>query len=731
MTRRNDPARGVRQTEPRQQSGPARRTDTLARGRRPTRGASRAPRRGWTLLALVTALCLRTPVLADGPAALEPRVVDAALQFYVHGVTPELAAELVGAEGVPTLHALLRDPAFPRRENVIAFLAHLGGAESTAALLAFFESPGDPAIPEEDRALLLAPQALGHLAQRGDQGALTALLEMTGPDAAGGPLAAAAARGRDPRALRRDLLRMALRGLALSRQPAAAARLRALAERRTPPPRDFADAATAAAAAVDLMTELESGSGQTTAIVPRTADMQTRTHESGITYANHPDLPDPMGDARLDALLDLMSLRAGRADFAGDVGCCVLLARSGSAQTFGTAGDGLDIIDSGSEENAVMNDPIARVKVVRAIHSCGGPGMAIGGCAWIGGDGIALVRWSNIDTEAVIWMHEYGHNTGLGHASDKRYIMFGFDTGNNNGLTQSECDSFHAPSAGAGITPTDVGACADTDADEIHDLIDNCPTVANTDQLDSDSDGTGDACEPPCGDGVTQPAEECDDGDLDPNNGCTSSCTLCSNNVMTAPEQCDDGNLVDDDGCAANCQIDCPAVPLEGCAVPVESSAATLSFKKKTPSDGNGLIWKWLHGPVTPAADFGFPLTATSYQLCIYDGAGLVFAANAPAAGVCDGKACWTAQSKGFKYVDSERTPHGLQRIGLKAGFDSGKAGIKVKGKGALLALPDPTGLQSPIRVQLRRSGASTCWESVFSAPFTKQDATGFSDRSD
>jgi YVTN family beta-propeller protein len=36
---------------------------------------------------------------------------------------------------------------------------------------------------------------------------------------------------------------------------------------------------------------------------------------------------------------------------------------------------------------------------------------------------------------------------------------------------------------------------ADTDADTIPDNIDNCPFFANTDQLDSDSDGIGDACE--------------------------------------------------------------------------------------------------------------------------------------------------------------------------------------------------------------------------------------------
>ena len=35
----------------------------------------------------------------------------------------------------------------------------------------------------------------------------------------------------------------------------------------------------------------------------------------------------------------------------------------------------------------------------------------------------------------------------------------------------------------------------DTDGDGVADLLDNCPDVANTDQLDTDGDGVGDACD--------------------------------------------------------------------------------------------------------------------------------------------------------------------------------------------------------------------------------------------
>lgn len=46
----------------------------------------------------------------------------------------------------------------------------------------------------------------------------------------------------------------------------------------------------------------------------------------------------------------------------------------------------------------------------------------------------------------------------------------------------------------AALEPAPV---VDTDGDTVPDAIDNCPDVANTDQVDTDIDGTGDACEEP------------------------------------------------------------------------------------------------------------------------------------------------------------------------------------------------------------------------------------------
>ena len=138
-----------------------------------------------------------------------------ALKTYIHGITDEIAQSRIGPQGVPVLLELLADPTFPRRDNVVAHLGWLGSGAATDALLAFLnDPPADVRLPEEDRALLLAPQSLGHIAGRGNPRALKALLDMTAEASNGGVLAAAAAHGERPSALRDDLLEI-LHGPAL------------------------------------------------------------------------------------------------------------------------------------------------------------------------------------------------------------------------------------------------------------------------------------------------------------------------------------------------------------------------------------------------------------------------------------------------------------------------------------------------------------------------------------
>jgi hypothetical protein len=156
---------------------------------------------------------------------------------------------------------------------------------------------------------------------------------------------------------------------------------------------------------------------------------------------------------------------------------------------------------------------------------------------------------------------------------------------------------------------------------------------------------------------------------------------------------------------------------------------AIVNFKDKVPDEKDLFTWKWLYGAATSQSEFGDPTTDEFYELCIYDGTGLVMSATAPPGGLCNGKPCWTEKLFSFKYSNKTLTPDGLLLIFLKEGA-AGSAKISVKGKGLRLDMPDLATLVSPMTVQLKNS--NTCWGAVYSfPPAVKNDAANFKDRAD
>lgn len=62
-----------------------------------------------------------------------------------------------------------------------------------------------------------------------------------------------------------------------------------------------------------------------------------------------------------------------------------------------------------------------------------------------------------------------------------------------------------------------------------------------------------------CGNGTVDPGEECDDGNLINNDGCSALCQTevgCGNGSLDPGEECDDGNLSSGDCCSALCQTE-------------------------------------------------------------------------------------------------------------------------------------------------------------------------------
>jgi hypothetical protein len=147
----------------------------------------------------------------------------------------------------------------------------------------------------------------------------------------------------------------------------------------------------------------------------------------------------------------------------------------------------------------------------------------------------------------------------------------------------------------------------------------------------------------------------------------------------------------------------------------------SLTLKDDVANDKKDVLtWKWAKGDATIVDDFGDPLMATAYDLCLYDGSGaLVAKTRVPAGGLCGKpnrpKPCWKSNKPGFKYRDSIGGAGGVRAVTLKSGAQT-KASIVVQAKGPGLDLPPlPVG-SFPLRVQLRNT-AGVCFDAEFSEP--------------
>ncbi len=447
---------------------------------------------------------------------------EAARVSYVHGMTGEIAHRQVGPEGVPSLLRLLEDPTFPRPDNVVAFLAYLGGPESTPRLQAFLgRELADEAAG--GRARLLVPEALGRIAARGDVSALSVLLSMVNTSDS-------------------TLREAAIMGLALSHRPEAEEALDRLTM--------YAETAPVVAMSRTWAITPPSPDGNVTFApsAPFSVDPSALAHLAAITWANHVSLSfDAMTAVQADVLLRDATQIAGTSSYAEDVACCMVFASTGSGAVFGRAGDGLDVVQTAAELQAVIAAGQNRVKVVRAIQWCGGPGTNILGCSPNPGRSVVVVRDVN---EALLWLHEYGHNVGLPHVQDPRSVMFPFLTGSNFGLSEVECAAHHAPPPLAAMTLQDAGACTDEDGDGVVVTTDFCPTVFDPNQVDSDGDGLGNACD------ICPVAWDPDqaDGDGDRRGDACDNCLVLSN----PGQQNADGDLLGDacDACPFDARND-------------------------------------------------------------------------------------------------------------------------------------------------------------------------------
>ncbi len=290
------------------------------------------------------------------------------------------------------------------------------------------------------------------------------------------------------------------------------------------------------------------------------------------------------------------------------------------------------------------------------------------------------------------------------------------------------------------------------------------------------------AIESECGDGVSQPGEECDDGNATNGDGCDVNCRVsaCGNGAVAPGEQCDDGNTEPGDCCGPTCQgeaagtacfgdlnpctdnvcdgagscgipntISCtdgdrctegdrcadtlcvPGTPCDpchrcnaaiGCVMPnctlVPATQASLVVKQGSTDARDKLSYRWKDGALAQTA-FADPRVVTP-RFCLYDASNAVLlSALAPDSSCADG--CWLDTGETYRYRDPSLAPDGIASMKLVAGSSSK---IKVSGKGANLGL---TGLPfaAPVRARVFGQNGGMCFGADFAAP-TRNTASEF-----
>jgi M6 family metalloprotease-like protein len=181
----------------------------------------------------------------------------------------------------------------------------------------------------------------------------------------------------------------------------------------------------------------------------------------------------------------------------------------------------------------------------------------------------------------------------------------------------------------------------------------------------------------------------------------------CGNGVLEPGEVCDDGNTLDGDCCSSTC----------GFPAACKAAGKSLLLLKNDPTDDakDKLIWKWLRGEATVPGELGVPAT-TDYTLCCTPAGLSTLALPLDRSG---------GHREGLQQGCSAHRV--VQTSFLKSGV-TGRAKAGIKGHGA--NLPDALAgvLPLPVRVFLVNDSNSTCFESDFFTA-TNNDGTQFKAR--
>ncbi len=258
-----------------------------------------------------------------------------------------------------------------------------------------------------------------------------------------------------------------------------------------------------------------------------------------------------------------------------------------------------------------------------------------------------------------------------------------------------------------------------------------------------------------CGNGLVDPWEQCDDGNISDRDCCSPTCAFddadvaCGPNDACATSTCDgaglcilrstlpDGEACDDanacsvgDTCAAGaCQSGAPRQcgdceycdPIDGCIVGpryecVDFGASfglgrTSLRLSANHDDSTRLSWKIREGDDWQLpGEFGDPTSHTDYQLCVFSGLSFTSAvahARIPGGAECDAGGCWRSGPRSVRFQDRRGRFGGITSIRLRAD-SNGLRSLDVRAGGAALGAPQPP-VALPFIAQLAAPDGA-CW---------------------
>ncbi len=165
---------------------------------------------------------------------------------------------------------------------------------------------------------------------------------------------------------------------------------------------------------------------------PRTVSVTVHRHSSVA-----------LSEAEADRILADMGGILQNDDSGPDLATPVQFVRNGEVRVLPASVPGT--IQTSADLTALLSAG-SGVKIVQAIRWCGGPGDGIIGCAPVGSAtvNVAAVRFT-ANQEGLIWVHEYGHNCGLGHRTDDpRAVMYPSVGADHNVVDAAESAAFLA-----------------------------------------------------------------------------------------------------------------------------------------------------------------------------------------------------------------------------------------------------------------------------------------------